>query len=79
MTWLDFMKHFKLEYTKMLKLGVDNTIAHKGCGLAYNVNKENDATTIASILEGLTINTFKQLSTETSVITLSEHTASLAH
>ena len=50
------MKHFKLEYAKMLKQEVYNTIAHKGYGLTYNVSKEDDTMTIVSIMEGLTIN-----------------------
>ena len=63
----------------MLKQGVDNTMAHEGYGLVYNAIKEDDATTIASITEGLNINVGKQSATETSFTTLSEHTAFLAH
>ena len=56
MIWLYFNKHFKLEYARILKQGVDNTIAHIGYRLAYNANKEDDTMTIVSITEGLTIN-----------------------
>ena len=55
----------------MLKQGVDNTIAHEGYGSAYNAIKEDDATPIASIREGLTTYAETQLATETSVTTLS--------
>ena len=78
-TWLNFKKYFKSEYARIPKQGVDNTMAHEGYGLAYNAIEENDATTIASITKGLSINAGKQLATETSVTTLSEHTAFLAH